>query len=51
LTPRNKSLQNDVSPRLDSMQSIEPLALDLNRVRLNRFLPSRLKMAKQAPQP
>jgi hypothetical protein len=43
-----KSLKHDLSPRLDSMQPIEPVAQDLNRVRINRFLPSRLKMAKQA---
>ena len=45
-----KPLKHDLSPRLDSMLPIEPVPQDLNRVRVNRFLPSRLKMAKQLAQ-
>jgi hypothetical protein len=45
-----QSLQHDLSPRLDSMQPIEPVAYDPNRVRINKLLPSRKKMATQLPQ-
>ena len=43
-------LKHDVSPRLDSIEAIEPLALDLSRVPADRFRFSRSKMANQAPQ-
>ncbi len=45
-----KSLNHDLSPRLDSMEPIEPLALDPSRISVDGLLRSRVKMTPQAPQ-
>ncbi len=46
-----KSVKHDVSPRMDSMLPIEPIQHDLYKVRINRFLPARVRMGQQVKQP
>ena len=42
-----RSLKNDASPRLDGMHPVEPVAQDLNRIRINKVLPARAQMASR----